>query len=123
MSFHYILCIDFDGVLHMYTSPWAGATSILDGPVEGAIDWLTNLVKDGRFVVNIYSSRSKELEGVLAMQRWLYAHGLDKSILEKIKFPTQKPAAFLTIDDRAICFMGFFPTHEMIVDFKPWNKM
>lgn len=40
----------------------------------------------------------------------------------KLKFPTKKPAAYLTIDDRAICFNGTFPTIEEMNNFKPWYK-
>lgn len=39
-----------------------------------------------------------------------------------LKFPTKKPAAYLTIDDRAICFSGIFPTIEEMNNFKPWYK-
>lgn len=45
-----------------------------------------------------------------------------KGLLQRIKFPTKKPAAFLTIDDRAVCFKGVFPKPESLLDFKPWNK-
>ena len=48
---------------------------------------------------------------------------LNKSqeIMSKISFPIQKPPAWLTIDDRAICFKGTFPTYEEIDNFQPWN--
>jgi len=39
-----------------------------------------------------------------------------------LKFPKKKPAAFLTIDDRAICFNGTFPTKKEMESFKPWYK-
>ena len=42
--------------------------------------------------------------------------------LDAIGFPTKKPAAFLTIDDRCFCFEGHFPTLGDIDDFVPWNK-
>ena len=39
-----ILAIDFDGVLHSYTSGWKGARSIPDPPVYGSLDWLTDFL-------------------------------------------------------------------------------
>lgn len=113
-----ILCVDFDGVLHSYTSGWKGADVVSDPPVPGAIEWLARAAE--RFNVCIYSSRSKEPGGITAMQTWLIAHGCE--FLDLLTFPTEKPAAFLTIDDRAICFDGTFPELEVIDAFVPWNK-
>jgi hypothetical protein len=45
-----------------------------------------------------------------------------RRLLKKIKFPTKKPAAFLTIDDRAIQFNGVFPDMSELSNFKPWNR-
>lgn len=39
-----------------------------------------------------------------------------------LKYPTKKPPAYLTIDDRAVCFNGTFPTTEEMNNFKPWYK-
>lgn len=120
MALH--LCIDFDGVIHSYKSGWKGADQIPDEPVDGAIVWLKKLVADGSFIVNIYSSRSKQKGGIEAMRQWLMKHGMPKDILNQIEFPTQKPPAYLTIDDRAICFNGTFPTIKEMFAFKPWHK-
>ena len=35
-----IICVDFDGVIHSYTSGWKGIDVIPDDPVPGAIEWL-----------------------------------------------------------------------------------
>jgi hypothetical protein len=116
------LCIDFDGVIHSYTSGWQGADVVADPPVEGAIEWLTMLVEDGGYEVNIYSSRSKQDDGIDTMMRWLLSNGMAGDIIPHIQFPTKKPAAWITIDDRCICFNGTFPTKEEINNFTPWNK-
>jgi hypothetical protein len=115
-----ILCIDFDGVLHSYKSGWQGPTTISDPPVEGAISWLADLVRDGYFSIAIYSSRSRYEGGIAAMKKWLFDNGF--YAIGLLTFPTEKPPAFLQIDDRAICFEGTFPSIEEMKVFKPWNK-
>lgn len=117
------ICVDFDGVLHSYTSGWKGEEVVADPPTPGAMAWLTELQRDEDLKVLIYSSRSKAPAGVVAMRGWLREHGAPFGLdVDKLEFPTEKPAAFLTIDDRAICFQGTFPTLGAIHDFKPWNQ-
>jgi hypothetical protein len=48
--------------------------------------------------------------------------GLTQEEIDQLQFPTVKPAAWLTIDDRGFHFTGEFPTAEFIKNFKPWNK-
>lgn len=130
-----ILCLDFDGVLHSYTSGWKGANVIPDPPVPGAVDFIEAV--QSKFEIYIYSSRSHQPGGIDAMKEWLF-----KSICEErdidsedafynlvftfvnslIKWPTEKPPAMITIDDRAICFTGEWPDLEELLNFKPWNK-
>lgn len=64
-----ILCLDFDGVLHSYTSGWKGAREIPDLPVPGAIKFL--LAARTQFDVAILSSRSHHWFGRMAMREWL----------------------------------------------------
>jgi len=119
------ICVDFDGVLNSYKSGWGkGVDDLPDPPVEGAIDWLEGLVAEGCFNVCIYSSRSKEKAGIDAMRLWLLNNGLLDGTLDEIEFPTQKPPAYLTIDDRAWRFdgPGTFPTAADIDAFQPWFK-
>ena len=116
------ILVDFDGVLHAYASPWQGADVISDAPVPDAIQWLERMLQDPRFSVCIYSARSIVPAGIEAMKKWFLKHGLFDSYVEKLQFPTEKPVAFLTIDDRAFCFQGTFPDPDEIVAFKPWNK-
>lgn len=128
-----ILCLDFDGVIHSYVSGWKGADVVPDPPVLGALDFI--LAATDRFDVQIFSSRSNQKGGLQAMQRWLQGHfnrhvdgGTmhDRQEMEdrlpRIKWPLEKPAAMVTIDDRAITFTGEWPTLESLLAFKPWNK-
>ena len=99
-------------------TPWQGAHIIPDPPVKGAIIWLREMMDNPDYFVNIYSSRSSQEGGIAAMKDWL-----DKYMIwdrNKIHFPTQKPIAYLTIDDRAICFRGTFPSVQELDNFKPW---
>jgi hypothetical protein len=121
-KFKPIICIDFDGVIHSYTSGWQGSDIVADDPVPYAIEWLELLIMDDRITPVIYSSRSKDIQGITAMRTWLLKHGMIESLLHELEFPTQKPAVFLTIDDRAICFTGKFPSIGTMTQFVPWNK-
>jgi hypothetical protein len=123
------LCVDFDGVIHAYTSPWTDAVTISDGPVPGAIQWLWKASE--HFVVYVYSSRSKEPLARDAMCKWLFKclreeFGPDdpRSQYIPLIFASEKPAAFLTIDDRALCFDGDWSKldPEELLKFRPWNK-
>jgi hypothetical protein len=125
-----ILSIDFDGVLHSYTSGWHGGRKIVDPPIPGAIDWLRSLLPDQRdafaprhldFDVQIFSSRARYWGGRLAMRRWLFHRGVTLGELEALKFPLWKPPSFLHIDDRALCFKGTFPTVGQMKAFAPWR--
>jgi hypothetical protein len=124
-----ILCLDFDGVIHSYTSGWQGAGIISDPPVPGAIDFLREVVK--HFRVMIFSSRSNQPGGQVAMRTWLGDNIIavesdiimqDPPWFTEIEWPTEKPPALVTIDDRAITFTGVWPSIENLKNFKPWNK-
>ena len=115
------LCLDFDGVLHSYKSGWQGAGVVSDPPVPGAIAFLREVVK--HFTVAVHSSRSHEPGGITAMRSWLIAHSAgDPDYINQILFPSHKPSAFVTLDDRALTFDGTWPSIETLKEFKPWNK-
>jgi hypothetical protein len=125
-----ILCLDFDGVIHSYTSPWVDACTILDPVTRGFFDWALRAQEGFRLV--IYSSRTKEPGAIDAMRKWLakeYAIS-DPARFEvpmpEFTFAHEKPAAYLTIDDRAVRFDGDWKAVQLDPDvmlrFKPWNK-
>ena len=119
MGFKRTICVDFDGVVHWYRQGWSEG-AIYDEPVPGAFAWLTSMVEDEGFEVAIYSSRSKHPNGVEDMKRWFRHHALDEDVLFSFEFPTQKPAAWLTIDDRCFQFKGLFPTKEYLLGYTAW---
>jgi len=112
-----ILCLDFDGVCHSYTSGWQGATVVPDPPVPGLIQFLTEAAR--HFDVQIYSSRSHYPGGIDAMRQWIADNG---GWGLSVKFPESKPSATVTLDDRAITFTGTWPSIAELLAFKPWYK-
>lgn len=124
----YTVAVDFDGVIHSYTTPWVDAKTIPDPPVVGAISWLFRLIQ--RFEVAIYSTRNHQRGGVSAMRKWLKLHAdalwyesPGHRGLEEITFPKTKPAALVYVDDRAFRFDGEnFPEAEEIHALRPWGK-
>lgn len=117
-----ILCLDFDGVLHSYSSGWKGADVVPDDPVIGGADFV--LAAANEFDVHVYSSRSGQPGGINAMQAWMIERmGLPHEfVLEVIGWPDEKPPAMVTLDDRAITFDGTWPRIEDLRAFQPWNK-
>ena len=124
-----ILCLDFDGVCHSYTSGWKGATNIPDEHVPGLFEFL-EAAKE-HFDIQVFSSRSKEPGGPEAMAFWFAAqHKLWRTRGGKppedtplsISFPTEKPPFMVGIDDRVLTFTGEWPSIDTLRNFKPWNN-
>jgi len=124
-----ILCLDFDGVCHQYTSKWAGADVIPDPHVPGLFEFLEAAKKE--FDIQIFSTRSHQEGGVEAMSAWFIRErkawreqgGMPPEDTPlKLSFPKTKPPAYVGIDDRVITFEGTWPSVDLLVNFKPWNK-
>lgn len=128
-----ILCVDFDGVIHSYKTPWSNEFTIPDPPVPGALPWLWEATR--YFTVTIYSSRSKTEAGREAMQTWLrrwsqhelgekHPMSMEAGPVYPIAFAHEKPPAFLTIDDRALPFDGDWTALDLerLRSFKPWYQ-
>lgn len=116
-----ILCLNFDGVCHSYTSGWQGADVIPDPPVEGLFGFLIEASEF--FEIHIFSSRSNQPGGIPAMKEWFSNHYYKAPYPDiTLHFPETKPPAFLTIDDRGWTFTGEWPSMEQLLNFKPWYK-
>lgn len=124
-----ILCLDFDATIHKYDSPWEGPGIVRDGPVDGAIRWMWKAREF--FTLAVFSSRSADHQGVMAMRdaifSWTSRELGPQSAVEltnSMLFPTTKPPAFLSIDDRAVQFNGNWAAldPEALLKFSPWNK-
>jgi hypothetical protein len=117
-----ILCLDFDGVIHSYSSGWKGADVIPDPPVDGALQFIREALK--HFRVAIFSSRSNQPGGLDAMKDYIALNselGFNDPI-EGLEWPLEKPPAMVTIDDRALTFDGTWPRLDDLLKFQPWNK-
>lgn len=130
-----ILCLDFDGVLHSYTSGWKGADVIPDPPVAKMVPFLERAIRE--FDVQIFSSRTGQPGGLDAMKQWIDHNVMlhfggafadppelerGMAIVAAIGWPTEKPPAMVTLDDRAIQFNGTWPSIAWLKAFQPWYK-
>lgn len=111
------IAVDFDGVVHGYTSGWTGYEPI-DPPVEGAREGIERLRNAGYRVV-ILTTRADTPDGEAATRAWLLRHGIqvDDVTNSKVK-------AILYVDDRGFRFEGDW---DQVLAFvtagvEPWTK-
>lgn len=129
-----ILCLDFDGVIHDYRQGWKGG-QLYGHATAGFYEWAVEAQKYFRLV--IYSSRSKDADGIELMSAWLGKeigkpvvrqkdHGNPNTVVTVggvlFEFAHLKPPAFLTIDDRAVQFKGTWGELDprKLREFRPW---
>ena len=111
------IILDFDGVLHSYSSGWKGATTIPDPPTPGAKEAVAALRE--KYMVVVVSSRCHQPGGIEAIEFWLAFHGIKVDGVSN-----DKPAHIVTVDDRAFRFEGDW---QAVIDgipaaAIPWNK-
>lgn len=135
------ICIDFDGVIHSYEKGWQDGT-IYGTIVPGFLEWAAQACK--HFKLAVYSSRSKDAESRTSMMLWLHDEAVDQgwhstpsnnvkvlrllepkiAALVLLEFVHEKPAAWLTIDDRCVRFDGSWDSPLLhpaaLLNFKPW---
>jgi hypothetical protein len=127
MPYKPIVCMDFDGVVHSYSSKF-NLYHIPDPPVPGAFDAIRRFQDDG-WEVNIYSSRSNDRAALAVMRDWLTRWATiersdDVAWTMDVVFPMHKPPATISIDDRGLLFEGDWSKFDprRLREFKPWNK-
>lgn len=119
------IAVDFDGVLHAYTSPWTAADVILDGPTPGAQDAVRDWLR--HFDVLVFSTRAHQQGGAAAIDEWLERHGFPLVVegggTLRIWEGEGKPPALVYVDDRAYRFDGqTWPSAERLRNLRPWNR-
>lgn len=115
-----IIALDFDGVVHSYTTEFTFPEVIPDPPVPGAIEFIKEM-RDNYEIV-IFSSRCQSFRCEREIKKWLINNGLEREYVDELDVTLEKPPADIYIDDRAYCFKGEFPSKEFIKNFKPWNQ-
>jgi hypothetical protein len=112
------IAVDFDGVCHSYLTSVSVSEQhvIQDPPVEGALEWITEVFE--HFNVVIFTCRAYVPEGRKAVVNWLRYNGFPNTHVT-----SQKPIAKMYVDDRAWAFDGKeFPPMETLFNYKPWNR-
>ena len=128
MGKRYTVCVDFDGVLHLYRTPWQAAHVIPDPPTPGAVEWLHRTLQ--KFDVAILSTRTKTWRGRRAIRAWLREHWGNLYYgspgcrgVEDVTLTATKPPALIYLDDRAYRFEGDnWPTPNDVHQSVPWMK-
>lgn len=111
----YLLCLDFDGVIHRYSQGYKDG-SVYDIPTPGAVESVNRYLT--LFDIVIYSARARTEEGKAEMKSWMKKHNFPD-----LPITCEKPPAFLTLDDRAQTFTGTWPDPDELLQFKPWNMV
>lgn len=112
------IALDFDGVLHAYTSGWQGPSAIPDPPVPGMADLCHTLLGMG-FDLVIMTSRARYPLAPRAIAAWLEEYGFPIMPVTAEKVPAE-----LYIDDRGFRFDGNAAAILAFVKagMTPWNK-
>ena len=109
--------LDFDGVIHSYSSGWQGADVIPDPPTPGAKEAIAKLRE--HYVVVVVSSRCHQKGGIDAIKQWLANYEI---VVDNVS--NDKPPHVVVVDDRALRFEGDWDA--VIRDIPkcsiPWNK-
>lgn len=133
------IALDFDGVVHAYTSPWTSPLDIHDEPVPGALAFIRCRLAAGwviilhtaRFMHNVplHLTAVEEIDldsRANAVLVWFVLHGGDDIVASEnfhLWLHGGKPHADVYLDDRALRFDGVFPGEAALAAAAvTWNK-
>lgn len=111
------IAVDFDGVIHSYTSGWQGPVPT-DPPVAGAREAIAKLRE--KFDIAVLTTRAETEDGAAGTRAYLRTHGIevDQVTHGKVK-------AVLYVDDRGFRFTGDWKAvlrHVEHGGLDPWTK-
>ena len=111
------IVLDFDGVIHSYSSGWKGADQIPDPPTPGTKEAIEKLRME--YIVVVVSSRCHQEGGIEAIGKWLELHDITVDLVTN-----DKPPHIVVVDDRAIRFNGDWNAviEAIPAASVPWNK-
>jgi histidinol phosphatase-like enzyme len=109
------IAIDFDGVIHNDNKGFNDGT-IYGDPIPGSLEAIKSLAL--KFKIIIFTAKAKSdrplingKTGTELVWDWLTKHGINNEILE---VTSEKPRAFLYIDDRGYRFSNWGDTIQFI---------
>lgn len=103
------ICLDFDGVIHSYRTPWCGAEIIPDPPIHGCREAIAELRQ--RYRVVVHSARCASEAGTEAIRAYLATHGIEVDEVSRFK-----PPASIYVDDRGLKFDGDWTETRAAID-------
>lgn len=107
------ILIDLDGVLNQYKGKYD--KNFIPEIKDGAKEFLEKLYDLNEYELNLFTTRN-----LLLSAKWLIENDIDKYFSEITNI---KSSAYLTIDDRCLCFKGDFNLmFKDILKFKAWWK-
>ena len=116
------ICIDFDGVIHDYSTGWRGI-DVFNEPVSGAKEGTASLKEQGWTII-IYTTRND----TPALREWLEENQITYDYInENPNQPEEsdkgKLIASVYLDDRAVLFDGNWELAvEKTLGFTPWQE-
>lgn len=117
----FVIAVDFDGVLHEYSSGYKGAGVAVDDPVPGALARLERMQDHPQMDPYIFTTHGGTAHGIIGVRDWLLIHGYPYEKAMRLEITNIKKPAHMYIDDRNWQFDGTFPTDDEILGFKTWQ--